>query len=353
MKKSFILTVISVIFALLIVEISVRLFYPQSLADYWQDNEDQFGLLINKKNYSFKNHRVKQNVASYKFGEFRNRITIQNDNLKSLPKILVLGDSFTFGWLLRDEFTYVHKLQMDNLNFNFINSSVAGWGSSSYTSFVEIFCEEISPKKIIIFINSDDINRASHQKFYILRDGNLIKNKVQFKKKESITYLDKKIPFYRFLKKNSQSFILLRNVVYNIVNPPKRSDAMKFYYTNPKRKKNLKEINEITFLNEEIFKRLKSVSQKCGADLLLINNGWVEIKNLTDTNANKNFFIAAEDFFKKIDVNYYDLSKTGKMIKLYKDPYKFIFKEDHHPNKKGANLIYEASKKVIKEFINK
>ncbi len=84
------------------------------------------------------------------------------------------------------------------ISFNFINSSVAGWGSSSYTSFVEIFCEEIKPKKIIIFINSDDIYRASRQKFYIFRDGNLIKNKVPFEKKETFTYLDKKIPFYRF-----------------------------------------------------------------------------------------------------------------------------------------------------------
>ena len=39
---------------------------------------------------------------------------------KNKDKILVLGESFTFGWLLRDEDTFVHKLQKDNLNYNFI-----------------------------------------------------------------------------------------------------------------------------------------------------------------------------------------------------------------------------------------
>ena len=44
MKKNFFLILFS-IFKLLLVEISVRLFYPQSLADYWKDNENEFGLL--------------------------------------------------------------------------------------------------------------------------------------------------------------------------------------------------------------------------------------------------------------------------------------------------------------------
>ena len=351
MKKNFFLILFSIFFSLLLVEISVRLFYPQSLADYWKDNENEFGLLVNKKNYLFKNHRVKQHVASYRFGEHRNRISKENDNFEKLPKILILGDSFTFGWLLQDEFTYVHKLQMDNPNYHFINSSVAGWGSSSYTSFVEIFCEEINPKKIIIFINTDDFNRAAQQKYYILENGNLIKNKVPFEKKISVTSLDRNIPFYRFLKKNSQSFILLRNVIYNIIHPPQKTNSSEFYYTNPGYKLNSNEINKITYLNKKIFLRLKTLSKNCNADLLIINNGWAKLDNIPDTNPNKGFLLEAEKFFKNNNFNYFDLAKTDKMKELYKNPYKFIFKEDLHPNKEGANLIFNASKKIIKNFI--
>ena len=349
--KKFFFILVSVLFSLILVEILVRSFYPQSLDDYWTEKENEFGLTVNKNNYLFQNHRVKQHVATYKFGSYRNRITIQNDNFKKLPKILILGDSFTFGWLLEDEFTYVHKLQIDNSNFHLINSSVAGWGASSYTSFVEIFCEEINPKKIIIFINTDDFNRSIKENYYLLKNGNLVKNKITFEKKMSITFLDKNIPFYRFLKKNSQSFILLRNVVYNIIYPPQKIDASKFYYTNPGIEVDPDEIKKITFLNKKIFLRLKNLSKKCGSDLIIINNGWAEVNNIPDTNPNKQFLLEAENFFKNNNINYFDLAKTPKWNELYKNPYKFIFKEDLHPNKEGANLIYNASKKIIKNFI--
>ena len=351
MKKNLFVILFSVFFGLLFAEIFIRLFYPQSLADYWKENENEFGLLVNKNDYLFKNHRVKQHVATYRFGSYRNRTTIKNDNLNDLPKILIVGDSFTFGWLLEDEFTYIHKLQMDNLNYHLINSSVAGWGASSYTAFVEIFCKEINPKKIIIFINTDDFYRSTWQKYYLLKNGNLVKNKVQFEKKISITKFDKIIPFYSFLKKNSHSFILLRNVVYNIVYPPQKTDLSEFYYTNPNIKLDPDEIKTITILNKKIFLRLKNLAKKCGSDLLIINNGWAEVINIPETNPNKQFLLGAEYFFKKNNIKYYDLAKTNKLNELYKDPYRFLFKEDLHPNKEGANLIYNASKKIIKNFL--
>ena len=85
--------------------------------------------------------------------------------------------------------------------------------------------------------------------------------------------------------------------------------------------------------------------------MLIINNGWAEIDNIPDTNPNKQFLLESENFFKDNNINYFDLAKTVKWNELYKNPYKFIFKEDLHPNKEGANLIYNASKKIIKNFI--
>ena len=126
MKKLF-LILVSIIFSLLLVETLVRLFYPQSLADNWTENENEFGLTVNKNNYLFKNHRVKQHLATYKFGSYRNRITIQNDNFENLPKILILGDSFTFGYRLNDQDTYISKLQNLFQDYYFINSASPNW----------------------------------------------------------------------------------------------------------------------------------------------------------------------------------------------------------------------------------
>ena len=241
-----------------------------------------------------------------------------------------------FRWIIQIIISLIHQSQVGE--------------DSSYTSFVEIYCEEINPKKIIIFINTDDFNRAAQQKYYILENGNLIKNKVPFEKKISVTSLDRNIPFYRFSKKNSQSFILLRNVIYNIIHPPQKTNSSEFYYTNPGYKLNSNEINKITYLNKKIFLRLKTLSKNCNADLLIINNGWAKLDNIPDTNPNKGFLLN-EKFFKNNNFNYFDLAKTDKMKELYKNPYKFIFKEDLHPNKEGANLIFNASKKIIKNFI--
>ncbi len=109
-----ILILSSTLIAILLLEIFVRVFYPQNLQKYWTEQEKEFGLEINKKNYFHKLHRFKNNSASYTFGKFNNRTTLKNNNLDTLNNILVVGDSFAFGYLVEDEKTFVHKLQLDN-----------------------------------------------------------------------------------------------------------------------------------------------------------------------------------------------------------------------------------------------
>ena len=64
MRKNLILFLIITFLSFLLLETLVRLFYPLGLKDYWTENETQYGLMVNKKNYSYKNHRVKNLVAS-------------------------------------------------------------------------------------------------------------------------------------------------------------------------------------------------------------------------------------------------------------------------------------------------
>ena len=123
-------------------------------------NEKNFGLPINKKNYIHKLHRFKSYKAEYTFGQFGNRITVNDAQVKDKDRILVMGDSFTFGWLIKNKDTYVHKFQLDNPEYNLINVSVGAWGTSNYTLFTELFCKRINPKKIFVILNSDDPQRG-------------------------------------------------------------------------------------------------------------------------------------------------------------------------------------------------
>ena len=125
----------SFLIVILFLEIFTRVFYPQNLQKYWTEQEKKYGLEVNKKNYFHKLHRFKNNSASYTFGKFNNRNTLKKNNLNNLNKILVLGDSFAFGYLVEDEKTFVHKLQLDNLDYNFINVSVELGDITIYTLY--------------------------------------------------------------------------------------------------------------------------------------------------------------------------------------------------------------------------
>ena len=119
--------------------------------------QNQNGLWILKKNYKYYDH-FKGETFIYKTGNFRNRET--DKILTKNDKILILGDSFTFGYRLKDKDTYVSKLQNLFPKYYFINSSSPNWGLSDYVRYIENYCQTFDTKKVIIFINTDDIGRV-------------------------------------------------------------------------------------------------------------------------------------------------------------------------------------------------
>lgn len=345
---------ISLSFIFLLSEFFIRKLYPQSLQRYWVIHEPEYGLIVNKKNHLYKMHRFNEFQAKYKFGEFGNRITVDSDTFNKLetkPNILILGDSFTFGWLLKDHNTFVHKLQIDNLDFNFINSSVGAWGTAHFAAFTELYCKKIKPKKIIVFLNTDDFYRGWASKLYKSEDDILKLNKLESSPINSeLSSFDKKIPFYKILKKNSHLFMLLRNKVYDLINPPSYAPANRsLYYPTTNITFTKKNILDINNFNKKIFVNLKKQANQCGADLFIIYNGWAKISDMDKLNPNKFFLKKAEEYFNNNKITYFDNSKN--MANLYKDPMKYIINIDFHPNDKGAELIYIGVRDNIKKFI--
>ena len=352
MKKNLLLLFSVVLITFFLSEIFVRIFFPQSLQRYWVVNEEEYGLIVNKKNFFYKLHRLKNIKASYLFGDYRNRITLRDENLKYLPKVLILGDSFTFGWLLEDKLTFVHKLQLDNMNYEFINPSVGAWGSSAYTMYTELYCKKIKPEKIIVFLNTDDIYRGYHNRYYKLVSGKLIKNRISFNDTNKLSKFDENIPFYLFLKKNSHSFLLIRNIVYNFFkSTPKLNEKISYYYPHPHFNVEKEKILKINLLNQKIFQKLKKITKTCGAELLIIYTGWANLDGMSENNPNKFFLLNAKNFFNSNNILYHDLSYN--MIDLYANPNKYLINVDFHHNEKGANLIYLSARKFVNEFLKK
>jgi len=350
MKKNLFLLFCTFFLIILLSELFIRFFFPQDLQRFWATNEKEYGLMLNKKNYIHKLTRFKSFKAKYTFGEYHNRVTLKNpDPLKK--KILILGESFTLGWLIDDQNTFVHKLQMDNLDYNFINVAVGGWGSENYTLFTEMFCTDIKPNKIFVFLNTDDFNRGFESGFYQEKNNNLVKNKVNFKDNQKPSNFDKKIPLYKFLKSHSHLFMLTRNVVHNLFKKPKFNPwSSDRYWPRPIKSFNVEYSNKVLEFNKKVFLHLKSISTDCNASLHIFNLMWADHSMMLDTNPNKLFLQSANSFFAKNDIDYYE--DNSKMKDLYENPMKYIIDTDFHPNYLGTELIYNNLKNNVKKVLS-
>ena len=349
MKNNILLLFSTLLILYFVGEIFIRIFFPQDLQRYWVINEKKFGLSVNKSNYTHNLHIFKNHKAKYRFGEYHNRITLEK-NLNNKDSILILGDSFTFGWLLNDKHTFIHKLQKKKMNYNFINVAVGAWGSSHYTLFTELYCKKIKPKKILVFMNTDDMYRGYNSGFYKIEKNKLFIKKVNYVDMTKDSKLDRTIPFYKFMKSTSHLFMFTRNLVYDLKNEPFYNPwSSEEYWPRPIAKYDSEYGKKVKQFNEIIFLRLKSISDECGAELNIFFNNWVLPEDMIDENPNKQFLLYKKTFFKENNINFFE--NRLMMADLYKDPMKYIIDIDFHPNEKGADLLYKSFLKDINKIL--
>ncbi len=325
MKKNFLIVVVAIILSFCFSEFFLRIFYPINMQSWYAEVIDENkNFIALKKNHYHKidrwNHRY---YASYTFGEFRNRVTQKIEQNKD--KILILGDSFTFGLFLKNKDTYIDKLQNEFDNFNLINSSTPGWSLRDYYMFTKNFCNIINPKKIIIILNDGDLGR--------------IKNKVIQKNTEKKS-LKERYRIYKFLIENFMTISFLRDSVYKIINYKKISSQEEFEGTNIYFDPNI--AKEIVKDSKKIFLLLKDISDDCNSSLYIINLGW-NYNISEDKKLNDPMYLLLKneiDFFKKNKINFFDNKDYLKHVNDNKQ--KYIIKNEGHPNEDGAEEIFKS-----------
>ncbi len=124
-QKTVLLSV-SIALSLLLAELIVYVIMPQNLSGSWREQTEN-GLIVNKSTGTAR-HQYGERVVHYEFSEPHLRAPVPNGKIK----ILVLGDSYTFGWLLESEKTYVNlaQSQLDRKFgkgvFTLLNAAAAG-----------------------------------------------------------------------------------------------------------------------------------------------------------------------------------------------------------------------------------
>lgn len=162
---SVILVIISSIISLLVVEISLMLFFPQQESMRWFESSSKYGYILKKnfiQDYSYIGHdftmHVQTNSLGHRFTEY-NKANFDN---KQYKKVLLLGDSFIFGHGVNMEnhiATHLENMlnERDN-NFTIINAGVGGWGTLQEVAYAKDNFELLNPDFIILLFCGNDPN---------------------------------------------------------------------------------------------------------------------------------------------------------------------------------------------------
>ncbi|WP_127089710.1 SGNH/GDSL hydrolase family protein [Aquabacter cavernae] len=328
--------VLAMLAALVFAEFAVRLIMPQKLTGSSRV-QDESGLLMNKASGETL-HQFGDVSVTYNFGPLHNRLLAHPvPDSAGKPRVLVLGDSFTFGWLTPTGSTYVDKLQAGFPNDQFINGAAAGWGTADYVRYVESYCASIKPRLILVFLNTDDIGRAYKSGLYSYQDGTLKSEVV------GIDPLKKRLndlPFYNFVSEHSHLLALVKAQFY-LHQPQRDISGREFPHLDISSTDNLK---AAVGKGEALFLRLKSATAACGAQLAVIYTGWVDYADPSgDREPTMNFLRGAKDFFATNGIAFYDLAQDPALRKVWADRSAYIIPGDWHPNQRGVDAIYQGT----------
>jgi hypothetical protein len=179
--KNCLLILTSIFISILFIELMLAIFFPQAKNGSWRvQNED--GVYLNKNNGTAKHEYFgsKEQVSvTYQFGEYNNRVILNDIYSQNKNRVLVLGDSNVFGWLLDDQDLFITKLQQSYSNYYFINASAGGFSDADMYLYLKRYCKIINPKFILFFIDVDRVIRKQS-----LNINN--KNELIIKKKQKI-----------------------------------------------------------------------------------------------------------------------------------------------------------------------
>ena len=347
MKKTLIINIavfiIALILILFLLEISLRLFFPQDL-NYFKLDETlgykgipnmktafripEFSTIVklNEKGLRDYNHEYENNLGKY--------------------RILVLGDSMTFGYGVENNEAYPNVLE-NFLNekeskYEIINAGVTGWNTAQELAFLETEGLNYNPNMVLLGIMSNDIpTNYLDKNIFLLENGKLVKN----------------YPSYKFsLIQRVKNFLSSHSHLYNFI---KTKTGLKTRVTKEKEEEKerviktalgiwdntIDEAKEKTFL---LLKEMKTVLDERGISLVVVIipiKEHIDEKKLQkmlktysigeEINISK-YRLSVSDYLKSENIQYIDLFDPMKKLNKNND---FYYDYDGHLNKEGQTIV--------------
>jgi hypothetical protein len=369
--RRFLFPVITVVVALVIAallgEAGLRLLAPQDLSGGWRVLSTH-GYPLNKAGGTAR-HQFGDRVVRYRFNE---------QHLRGAPlpdtgtRVLVLGDSYTFGWLLNEEDTFVARIQVfadrefGAGSFVFLNGGTIGWGTADQIAFVEEFGETIDPAAVVVFMNTDDIGRSWRSGLYKLVDPTQAVFQPRHRTTmSSITSALNSSAAYQWILEHSHVVQLTRTFLRGMVS--RRSTerrVLRHAYRPPLKEApgdtvpvptsgtDIEDARKAVELGNALFARLHAWCGQRGAALLVLTTGWnQETRSSALTDPTDLFLQQAGDFFRREGIPYHDLSPEVRSL-THGDLSAYVIYRDYHPNEEGDELIASTAWTYVLPFLS-
>jgi lysophospholipase L1-like esterase len=312
-------------------EIGVRLFSPQPMNGSVYENTPR-GYAVNKS----------KGTVLFSIGANKGIYHFTSPHLRGISssqvaeeRILVLGDSFTFGAGLPEEDTYVSRLQK-KIEATFgvgrvalLNAASGGSGTAEHLAFLEDFGGDIAPRAVVVFIGTNDFSSVERSPLYRLRRTDTLElDEGTVPTNESIRLLHRigvGSEIYNFLIQHLHIAQLIRRAVI-VAYFPYESRSGTPISSDQQR------------LVRAIFKRMKTWCDVHGVKLAVINNGWRMYDWLPELLASEN-------------ITFFDAASQIQPV-ITRDMAAYTILGDRHPNTKGAMLVADAVWPFIQTFIN-
>jgi hypothetical protein len=339
------LVFVSTCASLLLCEVILRVAFPQDLSGsmgvYTKD-----GLLANKSS----------GTAFHQMGARRVEYHYAPPHLRDLDadlraaggpsrKVLVVGDSFTFGWLLSDRDTYVQRLE-DYINaarpssvprFRFLDAAMSRWGAADYTVYLRDYLPLVRPDYVVVFVNTDDIGRALKSPLVSFQAGRLTFRKGPPHRFKALV---NGLPLYNFLLEHSQVTALARKAFVAI-----GSGALLEFGSARSQNTIVVPGNDYSPVGdsaraaasgEALFGEIIRVCDANQTKLIVLTTGFM--KFMTQNNPTIAFYRDLPSFLKAHSVSFIDVSNEfAAATRGHLEDY--LIPIDRHPNERGAALV--------------
>lgn len=153
-------TALVLVVALLAGEAVIRIVFPQNDAERWFQADERYGYVL-KRNFHQRLHYARDNVTiDVRTNSLGMRDREYDLSRSDAKRVLLLGDSFTFGEGLDAEFIFDTKLET-LLNgtgepWIVLNTGVGGWGTLQQTKYARDHFELFRPDVIVLTICGND-----------------------------------------------------------------------------------------------------------------------------------------------------------------------------------------------------